>query len=109
MKSAIRQYMIGVSSYSNHLIASKLPGLCPFILVCEFPRSGGTWIRDMLGDTLQLPVTRYSLLPVTCHELVHSQFNSSVNRSLLVSVVNDVRDGCLSHFPTAVTTVLTGM
>lgn len=98
MKSTLKQWMIGVSSLVNHEVATRFPDLCPFILVCEFPRSGANWIRDMIGDSLQMPVPRFSLLPITFSSLVHSHFAKPARKSPVVYVVRDGRDIFVSHY-----------
>ena len=98
MKSTLRQSMIGLSSLINHTVAANMPDACPFILVCEFPRSGANWIRDMIGDALQLPVPRFSLLPITFSSLVHSHFVKPVRKAPVVYVVRDGRDVFVSHY-----------
>lgn len=108
MKSATKQLMIGLSSLINHTVAARAPGICPFILVCEFPRSGANWIRDMIGDALQIPVPRYGLFPVSFEALVHSHFNYKVTSTPVVYVVRDGRDILVSHYYKALNTARYG-
>lgn len=96
--SSISYYSIGISSYINHLVASKYSEICPFIMVAEFPRSGGNWIRDMLGDCLQLPVPRFSKLPITFSGLVHSHFPTPITKIPAVYIIRDGRDVFVSHY-----------
>ncbi|NEX23731.1 sulfotransferase domain-containing protein [Thiorhodococcus mannitoliphagus] len=104
----MKQRMIGVSSFVNHFVASRFPKSCPFILVCEFPRSGANWIRDMIGDALQLPVPRSSLLPITFSALVHSHFPQPVLKGRAVYVVRDGRDVLVSHYYKTLQTIRAG-
>ncbi len=98
----LKQSMIGISAHTNHFVARHMPSMCPFIMVSEFPRSGGNWIRDMLGDCLQLPVPRFSLLPMTFSGLGHSHSALPIEKIPSVYVVRDGRDVFISHFWKAV-------
>lgn len=89
--------MIGVSAYANYEWALRKPGTPPFIILTEFPRSGGNWVRDMLGDALQLPVPRFSRWPITFRSIIHSHDHRPTNQKT-VYVVRDPRDIFVSHF-----------
>jgi hypothetical protein len=52
----------------------------------------------MIGDSLQLPVPRFSLLPITFPSLVHSHFAKKVKDTPVVYVVRDGRDVFVSHY-----------
>ncbi len=108
MNSTLKHWMIGASSLVNHVVATRFPDACPFILVCEFPRSGANWIRDMIGDALQMPVPRFSLLPITFSSLVHSHFVKPARKSPVVYVVRDGRDVFVSHFHKTLNAVRSG-
>ena len=62
----------------------------------------------MIGDALQIPVPRYSLLPVTFSSLVHSHFNTHVNSTPVVYILRDGRDVLVSHFYKALNTARYG-
>ena len=106
LKSAINHYSIAASTHVNHAVAVHLPYLCPFIMVAEFPRSGGNWIRDMLGDCLQLPVPRFSKLPITFNALAHSHLPTPIKKTKAVYILRDGRDVFVSHYWKSVNGVL---
>jgi len=89
---------MGVANHVDTLIARRFGDRCPFVLVAEFPRSGGNWIRDVLSDVLQIPVSRRNLLPTTTYALVQSHTASPIQRGPCVYNLRDGRDVLVSHF-----------
>ena len=103
----ISRYLVGVSAKINYEWALRQPGSPPFLLLTEFPRSGGNWIRDILADVLQMPAPRYSKLPVTFRAIVHSHDHRTTMHPTIY-VVRDPRDVFLSHYHKCVSTVAGG-
>ena len=99
----VSRLLVGASARINYEWALRRPGKPPFLIVTEFPRSGGNWIRDMLGDALQMPVPRYSRLPVTFRSIVHNHDHRPTSHPT-VYVIRDGRDVFLSHFHKTVAT-----
>jgi hypothetical protein len=77
-------------------------------MLTEFPRSGGNWIRDMLGDALQLPTPRFSRLPITFAALAHNHDARVLRDQSAIYVLRDGRDVFLSHKDKTITTWLNG-
>lgn len=96
-KSRLARFLVGASARINYEWALRRPGQPPFIVLTEFPRSGGNWVRDMLGDALQLPVPRFGRFPVTFRSIIHSH-DHRPSRHPTVYVVRDPRDVFQSHF-----------
>lgn len=96
--SLLAHYSIALSANINHIVAAKFSSICPFIMVSEFPRSGGNWIRDMLGDCLQIPVPRFSKFPITFSALAHSHFPTPITKTTAVYILRDGRDVFVSHY-----------
>ncbi len=107
-RGRVARWSVGLSARANYAWALRCPGRAPFIMLTEFPRSGGNWIRDMLGDALQLPVPRFSRLPITFPALAHNHDHRQLHRHPAVYVVRDGRDVFLSHLDKTVTTFLDG-
>ncbi len=103
----LARVMIGASARLNYEWALRRPGKPPFLVLTEFPRSGGNWIRDMLGDALQMPVPRMSRLPITFRAIIHNH-DHRLTRHPTVYVVRDPRDVFLSHFHKTVATLRSG-
>lgn len=90
-------------------MALRRPGDAPFIMMTEFPRSGGNWIRDMLGDALQLPVPRFARFPVTFPSIVHNHDHRVLGEHKSVYVLRDGRDVFMSHKDKTITAFLDGI
>lgn len=80
---------------------TKLLSLCagdyfPFYYVVEYPRSGGTWIAQLLSDYLQLPLPKHSLLPIACSAVLHSHWKYDRRLRSPVYVLRDGRDVAVS-------------
>ncbi|MDE2561266.1 MAG: sulfotransferase domain-containing protein [Sphingomonadales bacterium] len=72
-------------------------GLAPYYIVNEFPKSGGTWLAQMLAELLGLPFPRHSLVRFE-PSLVHGHY---LRPGLLRNVVvlwRDPRDVIVSFY-----------
>lgn len=101
MKSMIphlRAAMIMSSAKANDFVARHFPSHCPFIMLAEFPRSGVNWVRDLLGDCLQLPVPRHPLFPVTFPAILQTHSPDPIRSAPVAYVLRDGRDVFVSHF-----------
>lgn len=104
-RSSLGRLCVGLSAKVNYELALHRPGRMPYVVMTEFPASGGNWIRDMLGDVLQLPVPRFSRLPVTHSAIIHSHDARRQKGQPSVYVFRDGRDVFLSHFHKSLKTV----
>lgn len=104
----VSRLLVAGSARLNYEWAYRRPGKPPFIMLTEFPRSGGNWIRDMLGDALQLSVPRFSRFPITFAGLAHNHDARVLRDQKAVYVMRDGRDVFMSHFDKTVTTWLAG-
>lgn len=92
----------GIANKIDEAVARRIPGRCPFILCAEFPRSGGNWIRDVVADYLQIPVSRRNVLPTSTHALVQTHTGMPLERGKCLYNLRDGRDVFVSHFWRAV-------
>lgn len=95
--SYVDRLMVAASARLNYEWALRRPGRPPFLMLTEFPRSGGNWVRDMLGDAMQMPVPRFARFPVTFRAIVHNHDHRPTAHPT-VYVVRDPRDVFISHF-----------
>lgn len=60
-----------VSHKATWWIGHRFPNAAPLVFVVGYPKSGTTWVCQLLGDYLQIPFPRGSVLPIACHAVVH--------------------------------------
>lgn len=94
----LQRSMVTLSSLINYEVARRSRSQVPFTILAEFPRSGGNWVRDMLGDVLQRPNPRYSLFPITFDAIVQTHQHKAIEHQSVIYVVRDGRDVLLSHY-----------
>lgn len=98
MLARLRAAMVMSSARLNDMLARHAPGLCPFVMLAEFPRSGVNWTRDLLADCLQLPVPRHAMFPVTFPAILQTHSATPIRGIPVAYVLRDGRDVFVSHF-----------
>ena len=74
-----------------------LSGALPLYVVNEFPKSGGTWVGQMLGRALGVPFPR-NRLPVLRTSIMHGHYLSPFGIKNAVVVWRDGRDVMVSWY-----------
>jgi hypothetical protein len=74
-----------------------LSGAVPLYVVNEFPKSGGTWVGQMLGRALGVPFPR-NRLPVLRPSIMHGHYLSPLGIKNVVVVWRDGRDVMVSWY-----------
>lgn len=106
--NSLIQLMRYATAHTNDATARLLKERAPYFFVAEFPRSGGNWLRGMIGDALQLPVPRFSILPVTFKAVLQTHSHRPIHGVPTIYLVRDGRDVLLSHFYKALNSVRHG-
>ncbi|MDX2464375.1 MAG: sulfotransferase domain-containing protein [Porticoccus sp.] len=86
MNSSVRRYM--VSAYS--LFGNS-------VIINEFPKSGGTWLGQMLSDLLLLPFPR-NRIPTSSKVILHGHYINNIKRDKTIIVWRDGRDVLISWY-----------
>lgn len=92
----IRLYMKKISGRLNYYISFYIGNSFPFYYVCEYPRSGGTWVAHMVADYLQISFPKNSIFPLGHSCVVHNHWKYSYRLDKPVYVVRDGRDVAVS-------------
>ena len=80
-------------------IALRLGNEFPFYYVSEYPKSGGTWVAQMLADYLQVPFPQHYCLPIAHEAVLHNHWRYDPRLApRTVHVMRDGRDACVSAF-----------
>ncbi len=80
------------------LLGTRFSGWVPLVFVVGYPKSGSTWVAQLVAHSLELPFPRFSLLPIGCPAVVmgHKRVWKSYPRG--VYVVRDGRDAIASQY-----------
>jgi len=84
--------LIAASHRVTWALGRWFPNAVPLVYVTGFPKSGTTWVTQMVADVLQLPYPRLSILPVGCPAVVHGHQAVSPGFRRCVYVIRDGRD-----------------
>ena len=81
----------------RYLLAHTATQYFPLFIVNEYPKSGGTWVGEMLGDILNIPFPR-NRLPILAPSILHGHMMHSWNMSNILIVWRDGRDVLISQY-----------
>ncbi len=81
----------------NKALVRALSGRMPYYLVNEFPKSGGTWLTQMLSDALGLPYYRNDFVRLR-PSMVHGHYLSPALVRNVVVLWRDPRDLLVSFY-----------
>lgn len=70
----------------------------PFYYVSEYPKSGGTWVANMVSDYLQLPFPRFTIMPVGTRAVIQNHWRYHPGLHRVFYVYRDGRDVMVSYF-----------
>ena len=94
----IRQHMIRASHYATWFLGTRFPKAIPLVFVVAYPRSGTTWVTQLVADYLQLPFPKLSLLPVGFPAVVHGHDRVWKSYPRGIYVLRDGRDALVSIY-----------
>lgn len=84
----------GILRYALSHTATKA---FPIYIVNEYPKSGGSWVGEMLSDALDIPFPR-NRLPMLCSSILHGHMMHSWNMHNVLIVWRDGRDVLISQY-----------
>ncbi len=87
-----------VANKTTKLVGRRMAESIGMYFVCEYPKSGGTWLGKMLADVLQVPYPRPSVLPVTFPAVVHNHWRYDPRLHNVFYLYRDGRDVMTSYF-----------
>ena len=97
-RSRLRGKTEAVSTRLTRLVSAYFGDRLPMYVVAEFPRSGGTWLSNMMADYLRCPKVGPSIIPFACRCVVHNhwRFHKRIRRCVYLS--RDGRDVMTSFY-----------
>ncbi|MDG5466839.1 sulfotransferase domain-containing protein [Deltaproteobacteria bacterium IMCC39524] len=99
MSAFIEENLQRVSNKTTKLIGSLWGEKFPFWYVCEYPKSGGTWLGQILSDYLRLPfIGHATIFPIGMSSVIHNHwgFNRKLKRCFYL--YRDGRDVMVSLY-----------
>ena len=96
------RYLISASHHITRFLGRRLPAVFPFVFVLGYPKSGTSWVCQLVSDYVQLPFPQNSLLPIGFPAVVHGhetyQKTASATHPRTIYVVRDGRDALVSLY-----------
>lgn len=86
------------SHFTTFWLGTRLPDAVPLVFVVGYPKSGTTWVCQVVADYMQLPFPKGSILPVGCPAVVHGHETVWKSYRRGVYVLRDGRDTMASLY-----------
>ena len=93
-----RWFLEGSSHYMTMFIGKKWGNHFPMHFVCSFPRSGSTWLSEMIADYLNLPRPKNYIFPIGFSSVVHTHVSPKFGLNDCFYIYRDGRDCYLSFY-----------
>jgi len=97
-KGRLRATAEVLSSRLTRLISAYYGEAFPQYFVSEYPRSGGTWLANMLSDYLRCARPGKSVLPIACRAVLHNHWAYHPRLRRVVYLMRDGRDVMVSYY-----------
>lgn len=81
-----------INNGSRYFIVNKLPKYIPFYLVVEYPKSGGTWLGQLVSSYLNIPFPR-NVFPKLSESVIHGHYFPSKRSRQIKKILFMIRDG----------------
>ncbi|QTA93602.1 sulfotransferase domain-containing protein [Desulfonema magnum] len=85
------------NALTRRCLAYGFSGVRPFYIVNEYPKSGGSWLSQMLGAALDVPFPR-NRLPMLRPCILQEHYLRPGNLKNVVIIWRDGRDVTISHY-----------
>lgn len=86
-----------IESITRYLMVYTVSNILPLYIVNEHPKSGGTWVGQMLGKAISLPFPRNQIPPL-CSSIMHGHYLYPWGMKNVVIVWRDGRDIIVSWY-----------
>jgi hypothetical protein len=93
----MKKIHIKLESAIRYMMVYSISGVLPLYIVNEFPKSGGTWLGQMLGKSLDLPFPR-NCFPALQSSIVHGHYLHPWGMKNVVVLWRDGRDMIISWY-----------
>lgn len=90
--------LISLSHYTTFWLGTRFKKAVPLMFVLGYPKSGTSWVCQLVADHFRLPFPQHSILPIGFPAVVHGHEIPSNKYPLGVYVVRDGRDVMVSCY-----------
>lgn len=88
---------LAINSLARQAVMRVLSGPMRMVVVNEYPKSGGSWLSQMLAKVLGIPFPR-NRLPMLCSSVLQGHYLYSAGMRNVVVVWRDARDIAVSQY-----------
>ena len=92
-----RLWWFKLNGLMRYIMVHCAAGFFPLYIVNEYPKSGGSWLAQMLSDALKVPFPRNRLPMAKCC-IMHGHYYRSWNMKNVVFMWRDGRDVLVSQY-----------
>ncbi|MBN4060258.1 sulfotransferase domain-containing protein [Planctomycetaceae bacterium AH-315-I19] len=97
-KSRPRVLLERISNRLTRRVAVRYGPAFPQYYVCEYPRSGGTWLARMLADYFGIARPGPSVFPIGCRAVIHTHWKFHPRLRNVFVLTRDGRDVMTSYW-----------
>lgn len=90
--------MIRASHHTTRVLSTWFPKAIPLVHILGYPKSGTTWVCQLVADYLQLPHPQMSIFPIGFPAIMHGHQTVSKKRPHSIYVTRDGRDVMASYY-----------
>lgn len=92
------RHLIAISHHATLLLGKIFPSAFPLLYVMGYPKSGTSWVAQLVGDYLRLPHPQHYILPIGFPAVIQGHESISSRYHAAVYVLRDGRDVLISGF-----------
>lgn len=93
-----RRMLQRVANKGTKFIGAHWGESFPMYYICEYPKSGGTWLGRMVSDALQIPFPQHSRLPIAMKSVIHNHWRYNPKLRRVFYLYRDGRDIMVSFY-----------
>lgn len=97
-KTKARTFAERASTRLTRLIGAHFGEAWPQYFVSEYPRSGGTWLANMLASYQRCASPGTSVFPIGCRAVIHNHWKYHPKLKRVVYLIRDGRDVLVSMY-----------
>ena len=98
IKSRADWFLKGTAHYLTLQIGYRYAKHFPMYFVVGFPRSGTSWLSDLVADYYNLPRPKHYYLPIACAAVLHTHHKPNRKFKNTFYIYRDGRDTYTSYF-----------